>query len=124
MPGDCLLCGKPCNTTEIISPAIWERIHDKSKNWSGLDRYGQIYENMSWTNGPAGFYMHRDCHISFSSSTHLERAKQRKRKETEASLDQESSTSDGIEEIDAPTPPKCLRSSVGGHLHYKTKCVW
>ena len=40
---ECVLkCGKPCNDTKTILPARWESIKEKSKKWTGLDKFGNV----------------------------------------------------------------------------------
>ena len=76
--------------------------------------------------------MHQTCYISISSSDKLEKARQRKNKETDiAQCPSRTSTSEMQannalcdDETEEPLPPKRLRSSVCGPLHDKTKCVW
>ena len=78
-----LKCGKPCKSSDIISQAKWESLQSKTRNWSGLDKFGSVYESTSWKDGPRDHYMHQSCYISISSSDKLEKARQRKSKEHE-----------------------------------------
>ena len=68
--------------------------------------------------------MHQTCYITLSSSTHLEKAHQGKQKESDSA--QQSSLTSCSEKCDEPEgmpQSKCLRSSVGGPIHEKMKCV-
>ena len=82
MPYECVLkCGKMCKSSDIISQAKWESLELKTKNWSGLDKFGNVYDTTSWKNGPNNHYVHLSCYISILSSDKLEKAQQRKSKE-------------------------------------------
>ena len=76
--------------------------------------------------------MHQSCYISISSSDKLEKAQQRKNKEHDinqcplptSSSEMQAQNARCDDETEGPSTPKRLRSSVGGPLHDKTKCVW
>lgn len=122
MPYECVLkCGKSCKSTDTIGEGKWVNLEAKAKKWSGLDKFGDVYSTTSWKDGPKEYYMHQACYISISSQEKLERAQQRKeecRKEIESPTESVSS------EMLRPLPPKRLRSSIGGPVHDKNKCVW
>ena len=63
-------------------------------------------------------------HVIFtlSSVDHLDRAQLRKQKENDIDNISNSEQSNG--DLEGPPSPKVLRSTVGGPLHDKTKCVW
>lgn len=130
MSYECVLkCGKTCKSSDIISQGKWQSLESKSKRWSGLDRYGDIYSTTSWQDGPANYYMHQGCYISISSSDKVEKSRRRKRKESDIvpSTSQTSSSEMPAlcdDETEGLLPAKRLRSSVGGSLIEKTKCVW
>lgn len=132
MSYECILkCGKPCKSSDIISQAKWESLQSKSSNWSGLDKFGSVYETTSWKDGPRDHYIHQSCYISISSSDKLEKAWLRKSKEHEIDQCPLSTSSSETQaqnvrcddETEGPPAPKRLRSSVCGPLHDKTKCV-
>ena len=131
MPYECVLkCGQPCKSSDTISQGKWDSLQSKAKNWSGLDKFGDVYNTMSWEDGPGNHYMHQTCYISISSTDKLRKAQQRKNKEID--IAQCSTTSSEMQahmapcdyETEEPLPAKRLRSSVSGPLHDKTKCVW
>lgn len=131
MSYECVLqCGKPCKSFDSINQGKWESLQSKAKNWSGLDKFGNVYTTTSWQDGQWGHYMHQSCYISMSSSDKLEKARQRKNKESAQCSSQTSSSemqahkSMCDDKTEGPLPPKRLRSSVGGTLHDRTKCVW
>lgn len=132
MPYDCVLkCGKICQFSDTISRGKWESLQAKTRNWSGLDKFGDVYNSTSWADGPGGQYMHQACYISISSLDKLEKARQRQRKErdsaqasSQASSELQSSNTLSDERQEKPWPSKRLRSAVCGPLHDKTKCVW
>lgn len=44
MSYECLLkCGKPCESSDTISQAKWDILQSKTKNWLGLDKYGDVH---------------------------------------------------------------------------------
>lgn len=130
MSYDCVLkCGKQCNSSHTISQGKWESLQSKTKNWLGLDKFGDVYNITSWKDGPKSHHMHQICYISVSSTDKLEKARQG-RKESETKFTGETSHSEiptqsslSVDDTE-PLPPKCLRSAVGGPLHDRTKCVW
>ena len=126
MAYECLLhvnCGKTCSSTYVISKNKWESLKQKSQNWLGLDKFGDVYNSTPWENGPAGFYVHPTCYINISSSEHLERARKRKEKESDT-LPSSSPKPMSEDNPETHPSPKRLRSSIGGPIHDKTKCVW
>ena len=125
MSYQCVLrCGRPCKSSDIITQGKWDSVQSKSQNWSGLDKFGDVHDSTAWKNGPDGYHMHKACYITLSSSTHLEKAQQRKQKESDSA--QQSSLTLCSEKCEPEGMPqsKCLRSSVGGPIHEKMKCVW
>ena len=129
MSYECVLkCGKPCEATDTINQGKWESLQLKSPKWSGLDKFGDVYTTTSWEDGPNNHYMHSSCYISISSSAVLQKYRLRKDNESknaqcEASEDLPAQSALCDEKAEGPSP-KRLRSSVGGPLHDKTKCVW
>ncbi len=129
MSYECVLkCGKPCKPTATIGQGKWESLQAKTSNWSGLDKFGDVYDTTSWEDGPRNRYMHQTCYISISSSDKLEQARQRQNKDIAqcqpSSSEMQAHNSLCDDERDGPLSPKRLRSSVGGPLHDTTKCVW
>ena len=118
----CLVkCGKVCSENDKISPSKLESIKLKSKNWNGLDKFGTLYDETNWDNGNTGFYIHKLCYFSLSSSINLDKAIKRKAKCCSTlSFDPKKENVDDIER-NFPSQ-KRLRSL--GPLYDKNKCVW
>ena len=118
----CLVkCGKVCSENDKISPSKLESIKLKSKNWNGLDKFGTLYDETNWDNGNTGFYIHKLCYFSLSSSINLDKAIKRKAKCCSTlSFDPNKENVDDIER-NFPSQ-KRLRSL--GPLYDKNKCVW
>ena len=76
-------------------------------------------------NGSVGYYIHKSCYITISSSVPLQKAQQRKQKERDiAQCSSQLSTSDTCDDVpEEPPTPKRLRSSVGEPFHDKRKCM-
>jgi hypothetical protein len=127
-----------CNVASLVSPLIsigqgkWEILQSKTKNWSGLDKFCDVYNTTSWQDGPWSHYMHPACYISISSSDKLEKARRRKNKESDIAQCPSQTSSSEMQahsalcddDTEEPLQPKRLRSFVGGPLNEKTKCVW
>ena len=74
MSYQCVLrCGRPCKSSDIITQGKWDSVQSKSQNWSGLDKFGDVHDSTAWKNGPDGYYMHKACYITLSSSTILKK---------------------------------------------------
>jgi len=86
MSYECVLkCGKSCTPSDTISKTKWNSLREKTQNWSGLDKYGDVYHTTSWDQGPDNFYMHESCYIYVSSSRKLEQAKKHKTRDESTS---------------------------------------
>ena len=117
-----LKCGKPCNDNETISSARWQSLKEKSKNWTGLDKFGDVHSETDWNNGPSGYYTHDSCYVTVSSASNLRKAIKRKEKCSSSQIPAQEQSDD--DDHPGDLSPKRLRSSMGGPLHDKTKCVW
>ena len=67
--------------------------------------------------------MHKSCYVTLSSQSSLEKAIKRKEK-AESSRNPEPEPEQDEDDDDEIPSPKRLRSSMGGPLYDKTKCVW
>lgn len=128
MSYECVLkCGKPFEPSDKMNQGKWDSLQSKAKNWSGLDKYGHVYTTTLCQNGPENHYIHQSCYISISSTEKLEKARRRTNKESDivqcSSSEMPAQKALCDKESEGPSP-KRLRSSVGGPLHEKTKCVW
>ena len=51
----CLLqCGVNCNSTETISTEMWKQLETQTKDWKGLDKFGNIFESTDWEKATEG----------------------------------------------------------------------
>ena len=100
----CILqCGKPCSdidSIDNIGNAKWKQLKDKSLNWKDLDRFGHVYDDTNWENGPKGLYMHQTCYLRLSGQRSLLQSQKRKIKDD---LSQNLAESD-IDEKFTPEP--------------------
>ena len=116
----CILqCDESCSTAdsiENITEEKWENIQKKLLEWKGLDKFGNVYEQINWSNGHKYLYMHKSCYTDLSNTRKLEQSKKRKLK-----LEEESKK----DEISEPgcSAPKQTRSATG-LLHALNKCVF
>lgn len=127
MAYQCVLqCGLNCNLSDVISTDKWEKLKLKTEDWKGLDKFGTIFESTSWEQGPHGFYIHTNCYITVSSKRSLQQSKNRnKEKENSGKRSENPEIHDQDSEKECqPSSPKRLRSSIGGPLYSKDKCVW
>ena len=125
MEYSCILqCGKNCKSTEIISAERWKQLEAKTKDWKGLDKFESIFESTQWEQGAEEFYMHHNCYLTLSSSRKLKQTLKRKEKENTETTSKGLEHCDENEEECPPSTPKRLRSSLGGPIHSKDKCIW
>ena len=129
MSRECVLkCGNPCKSTDNISDSKWESLQSNFKNWSRLDKFGDLYSTIPWKDGPKSYYMHQTCYFSISSSEKLAKAEQRKKEQSDnAQCSSQTSVSEmpnhSDEEKEQQLPTKRLRSSLCGPFHNKIKGV-
>ena len=51
----CILCDRRC--TEDRSKydlEKWEELRNVAEKWRGLDTFGDVFDNVNWTQGPSG----------------------------------------------------------------------
>ena len=47
MPYECVLkCGQPRKSSDTISQGKWDSLQLKAKNWSGIDKFGDVHGKM------------------------------------------------------------------------------
>ena len=76
----CCLCGQSCLTTDKITVGKWQKIKEKCRDWSGLDKFGDVFNTTQWEIGPENQHAHSSCYITLCSSVKLEQARYRLKK--------------------------------------------
>ena len=119
----CVLgCDKTCNPDDTISVDKWKSLETKTALWKGLDKYGDVNENVPWTDGPDGFHMCENCYLTLSSTRKLDQARNRQEKgKKRPDLTEHLPLA---EENQCQSSAKRLRSSIDGSLQPKNTCVW
>ena len=60
--GVCIICHQVCNEDKSTTTAeSWGTLSSHAKNWVGLDKFGTVYDEVQWENGPQGIYFHKLC---------------------------------------------------------------
>ena len=90
----CILCKDECDEYHsIIHIDAWNNLRETAKQWSGLDTFSTVYNDVAWDNGPFGAYYHQVCKLKLFRRK-LEQALKRKEKlQTEQPDQGNSSTS-------------------------------
>ena len=63
----CVLgCGNLCceATDAIGTVESWTNIKEKAQLWSGLDKFGDVFESVDWENGPGKQCVHKTCKLT------------------------------------------------------------
>ena len=121
-----LQCNQPCTAADSldhIRDSKWNQIKEKSLQWKGLEKFGNVYDEVNWDIGPKGFYMHTSCHITLSSKRSWDQFQKRKVKSDLSSQNVTAPVSNSCTSESECSAPKKLRSSTG-LLHDKMLCVW
>ena len=58
----------------------WDKLEIVAVEWRGLDRYGDIFENVRWDDGPSGIFFHKICKTEFTSKGKLQQTNIGKKK--------------------------------------------
>ena len=103
---------------ENITEAKWEQIKEKSLQWRGLHRFGNVYDQVDWENCPNGLYMHHSCYVTLSSKHKLSQFQKRKYECDVSSQQMAESVSELCISEPECSAPKKLRSSTSV-LHNK-----
>ena len=53
-----------CNTTETMSTERWKQLEMKTKDWKGLDKFGNIFESTDWEKATEGLLIHERCSLN------------------------------------------------------------
>ena len=69
-------------------------LQSKSKAWSRLEKFGDVYVKTPWEKEPNGYYVHNSCYITISSPGNLHNLKKRQKKEDIPQCSNEAASSD------------------------------
>ena len=79
--GQCILCGLSCDEDRSnTTPDAWKNLKGLALQWQGLDKFGTVYETVSWDEGPRNVFFHRGCKLTLSSKQHVQYAAKRQDK--------------------------------------------
>ena len=68
----CVLCGEECDEDRSKYPIdSWNNIKIQAQAWHGMDKFGNVYEQVEWENGPVGIYFYKTCRTAFASQRTL-----------------------------------------------------
>ena len=118
----CILCKDECDEYHsTIHIDAWNNLRETAKQWSGLDTFSTVYNDVAWDNGPFGVYYHQVCKLKLFSRRKLEQALKRKEKlQTEQPDQGNSSTSTQPQDEEKR---RHTRQRVG-IIHDKNLCIW
>ena len=89
----CLLCTEECQEECKSNLDGWNNLEENSRNWCGLDTFGDAFDRVNWENGPEGIYFNSKMKLFNKRS--LEQARQRKEKERAQREEEEKNKNDG-----------------------------
>ena len=89
-----------------------------------MEKFGNVFESTDWEKGAEGLHIHERCYITLSSRRSLQQSRKRKETENAEKFPTISEQQNFQEKECQPSSPKRLRSSTGGPLYHKNKCVW
>ena len=115
MKTPCLLCSEDCSELCKLSVTSWNSLKDKASLWTELDRFGGVYHNVKWEEGPTGKYLHSTCRLQISSKRLLEQSLKRKHVTCK------------VNNTEQPAPKLSVRVPTRGstgQLHNKGCCIW
>ena len=73
----CLLCTEECQEECKSNLDGWNNL-EKSRNWCGLDTFGDAFDSVNQENGPEGMYLHSNCKMKLFNKRSLEQARKRR----------------------------------------------
>ncbi len=118
----CIICDLECDEDRSSYPIdLWNTLKESAKGWRGLDRHGDMYDNVAWDNGPTGIFFHKKCKMQLCSTRKLQQAIARQEKVTE--IEQEAQPPVDVEDSDTASSSRRLRHC-SGPLHNKLLCIW
>ena len=89
-------CGMNCNSNKNINAERWKQLKTKSKDWEGLDKIGNVFESTDWEKLKGCTSMKDVTSIQLEKSPTIPKQLDLQKEECK------------------PSPPKHLRSSIGG----------
>ena len=64
--GKCILCHQECvEDRSTIHMNAWNNVRVTAKQWSGLDTFSIVYDEVAWDNRPVGVYF-QVCKLKLS----------------------------------------------------------
>ena len=122
----CVLCGRDCDEDRSKYPLdSWNSMKIQSQKWHGLDKFGNVYDEVEWDSGPVGVYFHQTCRTAFTNQRTLEQAKARKNKHEVFSTTSTIACAETNKDCSSQIRQKSrLHRSSTGPLHNKDLCVW
>ena len=121
-----LQCNQPCTAADSldhITDSKWNQIKEKSLQWKGLEKFGNVYDEVNWEIGQHRFYMHGSCHFTLSSKRSLGQFQKRKAKSDICSQNVTVHISTSCTSETECSAHKKLCTSTGV-LQDKMLCVW
>ena len=118
----CILCNLQCNEERSSYPLnSWNDLKRLAHEWKKLDTFGEVFDSVSWDDGPSGKYFHKVCRMEIAGERKLQQAKSRYEKNTNKQQIQTSCANESVEN-DPATSGRRTRSK--GMLHNKDLCIW
>ena len=112
----CFLCESPCwEKQKELNAEQWKTFQLTAQKWSGLDKFGEVFEKTDWHSGPGGKVWHKKCKLHIAGERKLQQAL--KRKAPSIASDEEQHASVNNDERPA------TRQSVGP-IHDTSLCIW
>ena len=126
----CLLCTEEYQEECKSNLDESKNLEEKSRNWCGLDTFGDAFDKGNLENGPEGVYLHSNCKMKLFNNRSLEQARKRKEKKRAQREEEEEKNKDDDQDrkrsrLESPEIPKIIpcRSSTG-RVHSKNLCIW
>lgn len=91
--------------------------------FSGLDRFGTVFDQINWDAGPVGVFFHMSCVKSMQTKKTLEKALKRKKLEIKVK-NKEENVSEELEMVMPENTGKIVTHKSVGPLQKKDLCVW
>ena len=118
----CILCNLQCNEERSSYPLnSWNDLKRLAHEWKKLDTFGEVFDSVSWDDGPSGKYFQKVCRMEIAGERKLQQAKSRYEKSTNKQQIQTSCANESVEN-DPATSGRRTRSK--GMLHNKDLCIW